>query len=162
MPKKTNKKSSSSKKVSSSSKKTSELKVKVKSASEQYNRDSVYCQFMVTNYKKTIQFYSEVLEWKPSRFSEDSPDPDQIGWFEFELPLKGAFLGLNKSEDGKFTPSTSLVISVKYLEEFKATLNSKKANPSDITDVPNMISFLTVKDPDDNQIMFISEPRVKT
>ena len=175
MPKKSAKKP----KNSSSSKKSSKKEVsrnkpadieasktidqqKVLPATDLYNKESLYCQFDVTNYQKSIKFYTDVLEWKPSKFSESSSDPDTIGWFEFQLPLEGAFLGLGKSQDGKVTPSNSLVIPVKDLEQFKLTMNSKKANPSEITDVPNMISFLTVSDPDNNKIMFISEPRVKT
>ena len=168
MPKKTSKKATSkkksSKKVSSKEKSTSPAKTtteKLIKATELYNSDSVYCQFDVSNYKNSIKFYQDILEWKPSKFSESSPDPEQIGWFEFELPLKGSFLGLGKSQDGSVTPSRSLVISVKNLEQFQQTMNSKKANPSEITDIPNMISFLTVDDPDKNSIMFISEPRVK-
>lgn len=166
MPKKSAKKVSSSKKsAKKSSKKVSSKpaqKVEVVPVNELYDKESVYCQFNITNYKESIKFYSEVLEWKPSKFSESSPDPETIGWFEFQLPLKGAFLGLGKSQDGSVKPSESLVISVKNLEQFKQTMDSKKANPSEITDVPNMISFLTVNDPDNNSIMFISEPRVKS
>ena len=175
MPKKSTKKSSSKKttpnktvkrskkpaKSISKEIKTNKEAVKVLKATELYNLDSVYCQFDVSNYKNSIQFYKDVLEWNPSKFSENSPDPETIGWFEFELPVKGAFLGLGKSQDGTVKPSSSLVISVKDLEQFKHTMETKKANPSNITDIPNMISFLTVNDPDNNSIMFISEPRVK-
>ena len=171
MPKKTTKKSSnsppkSSEKVTTakSSKKasTKAKEEKIAKVTELYNSDSIYCQFDITNYEKSIKFYKEILEWNPSKFSSSSPDPERIGWFEFELPLKGAFLGLGKAEVGRVTPSRSLVISVKDLEEFKKTMESKNAKPSDITDVPNMISFLTVNDPDNNAIMFISQPRVKS
>ena len=167
MPKSSSKKSTSSKKTPKKSTKKASTKPSMKTvekilkATELYNSDSVYCQFDITNYKNSIKFYQDVLEWKPSKFSESSPDPEQIGWFEFQLPLEGAFLGLGKPQDGKVLPSNSLVISVKDLEKFRATMESKKANPSVITDVPNMISFLTVNDPDNNRIMFISEPRVK-
>ncbi len=160
MPKKTAKKSSTSPKSFESL--TPPKDEKVKSAKELYNLDSVYCQFNVSNYQKSIEFYKEILEWNPSKFSSESPDPETMGWFEFELPLKGAFLGLGKAQEGKVTPSRSLVISVKDLEQFKKTMESKKAKPSEITDVPNMISFLTVNDPDNNSIMFISQPRVKS
>ena len=171
MTKKTTKKSSkspveSSKKnttVKTSEKDSAKVKEeKIVNVSELYNSDSVYCQFDITNYEKSIKFYKEVMEWNPSKFSSSSPDPETISWFKFELPLKGAFLGLGKAQDGKVIPSRSLVISVKDLEEFKRTMESKNAKPSDITDVPNMISFLTVNDPDNNAIMFISQPRVKS
>lgn len=165
MPKKKAKKTVSSKKTTKKSSKkptTSSKEEKVRTAKELYNLDSVYCQFDVSNYQKTIQFYKEILEWNPSRYSSESPDPDTIGWFEFELPVKGAFLGLNKASGGKISPSKSLVISVKDLEQFKKTMESKKVKPSEITDIPNMISFLTVNDPDNNEIMFISQPRVKS
>ena len=155
--KKTSTKKTSSKKPSSKSK----HELNVVKATELYKNDSVYCQFDISNYNESIKFYKEVLEWNPSKFSQSSPDPETIGWFEFELPLKGSFLGLGKPQDREIVPSRSLVISVKDLEKFKQTMQSKNAHPSDITDVPNMISFLTVNDPDDNSIMFISEPRVK-
>lgn len=168
MPKKGSKKAKSSKKATKKSSKKAPSKAskatvtEVLKATELYNSDTVYCQFDISDYKKSIKFYQEVLEWKPSKFSESSPDPDQIGWFEFELPLKGSFLGLGKPSDGKVKPSNSLVISVKDLKKFRATMDSKKANPSNITDVPDMISYLTVKDPDNNSIMFIAEPRIKS
>jgi len=161
MPKKTSKKKSSSKKAVKMPVKTTEAVKPAKKATELYNTDSIYCQHSISDYKKAIKFYTEILEWKPSKFSESSPDPDQIGWFEFELPVKGTFLGLGKPQDGKVVPSSSLVVSVKDLVQFKAAMESKKVVTSDITDVPNMISFLTVNDPDNNSIMFISEPRVK-
>lgn len=160
--KKSPKKSSSSKSLDKKEVSETKEEVKLVPATELYVKDSIYCQFDVSNYQKSIKFYTEVLEWEPSKFSISSPDPDTIGWFEFQLPLEGAFLGLGKSQDGTVTPSNSLVISVKNLEKFKQTMVSKKANPSDITDVPNMISYLTVNDPDNNKIMFISEPRVKS
>ena len=156
--KKTSTKKPSSKKPSPKPKQEST----VEKATELYKTDSVYCQFDISNYRNSIKFYKEVLEWNPSKFSQNSPDPETIGWFEFELPLKGSFLGLGKPQDREIVPSRSLVISVKDLEKFKQTMQSKNVNPSEITDVPNMISFLTVNDPDNNSIMFISEPRVKT
>lgn len=171
MPKKTAKKSSaskrSSKKASVSVKKiekpssTTKAALNVKSAKESYKTDSLYCQYNISNYKKAIDFYKNILEWSPSKFSEGAPDPEEIGWFEFELPLKGSFLGLNKSQETPVKTSGSLVISVNSLEDFRTTMESKGIKASDITDVPNMISFLTVNDPDNNSIMFISEPRIK-
>lgn len=158
-------KKSSKKPLKKSSKEefsTTTPKVEVVPVTELYDNESVYCQFNVSDYAKSIKFYSEVLEWKPSKLSESTPDPDTIGWYEFQLPVKGAFLGLGKAQDGSVTPSRSLVISVKNLEQFKQTMVSKEANPSEITDVPNMISYLTINDPDNNSIMFISEPRVKS
>jgi hypothetical protein len=162
MPKKTAKKEPSSKKVSKKPSAATKVNLESVNISEMYDKNSVYCQHSISNYKNSIKFYKEVLELKPSKFSEDGPDPDEIGWFEFELPVKGAFLGLGKPQSGIVTPSSSLVISIKNIGEFKEAMAKKNAKPSEIMDVPNMISFLTVNDPDNNSIMFVSEPRVKS
>ena len=161
MSKKTSKKASkkASKKESSTQATTKESKVE--SIVKLYNSDSVYCQIPVTNYKKTIKFYNEIVELEPSDFSKTVSDPAAIGWYEFKLPVKGSFLGLNHATSGSVTPSNSLVLSVNNLDKLFDTLKKKNANPSDIIDVPNMISFTTIKDPDQNSIMFVGEPRIK-
>lgn len=162
MSKKSTKKAAAPKKTTKKASTPTKPSVNVKTARELYNTDTAYCQYNVSTYTKAIEFYKEVLELNPSKFSEGSPDPETIGWFEFELPLKGSFLGLNKSQETPVKTSGSLVISVKNLEELKAIIESKKVKTSEITDVPNMISYLTVNDPDNNSVMFISNPRIKS
>ena len=56
----------------------------------------------------------------------------------------------------------NLVISVSNLDKFREILTSNHIESTEIKDVPNVLSFLTVKDSDGNKITLLADPRVKS
>lgn len=130
-----------------------------KDINDLYRSDLTFCNYNTTNFQNSIKFYTEGLGLDPSDFSKKNPIPETDGVFEFNLPVKGAILSLSYLPKEKFKAYDNLVISVSDIEKFKEMLTSKNIESSKITDVPNLLSFLTVKDPDNNIIMFIADPK---
>jgi hypothetical protein len=123
-----------------------------------YDKNSVYTTHVIKNYDLSRKFYSETLEF-PVNF-----EAPEAGWYEFKLPVKGAFLGLSQYQEnqGEFVPANSLNVSIKDVEKVKSTLESRGITTSEIFDIPDMISMITITDPDENKVHFIAPPRVKS
>ncbi len=123
-----------------------------------YDSTSVYTTHPIRDYKVSKKFYEEVLE-----LSVNLEIPE-AGWYEINLPLKGAMLGLSqyREETGDFLPSNSLNLSVNDINKAKNSLESKGVTTSDIIDYPDMVSLFSFEDPDMNKIFFIGPPREKS
>ena len=53
-------------------------------------------------------------------------------------------------------------MDVEDLDACKSYFESKGIEASDITDIPNMVSYFNLKDPEGNPIQVVAEPRVKS
>ena len=122
---------------------------------------TLFIQYETTDFEKTVAFYHDGLGLNKSNFSKQTK-PEDVGLIEFNLPAKGAIINLSKTTVDKIKLNDSLVIMVTDIDKLKDNLNTKNIESSNITDVPNLLSFLTVKDPDENTVMFISDPRKKS
>ncbi len=118
----------------------------------------LFIQYETTDFQKAITFYQDGLGLEQTDFSKET-SPDKVGLIEFNLPAKGAIISLAKSTSEKVKLNESLVIMVTDIDKIKENLDNKDITASDITDVPNLLSFMTLKDPDGNTIMFMSDPR---
>jgi predicted enzyme related to lactoylglutathione lyase len=123
-----------------------------------YRKDSVYFQYYVTDFNRARTFYGDVMGFKIAWEMGDD-----VGWIEYDLPVKGAKLGLSLvTEDKVKHGSAKLTLDVSDIEQMKEYLASKGVTTDAITDVPDMVSFFNINDPDGNPIQIVSEPRVKT
>ena len=123
-----------------------------------YRNDSIYFQYYVTDFSRARKFYGDILGLKIAWDMGDA-----VGWLEFALPLRGAKLGLNLLTEGKVKHgSAKLTLDVTDIEKMKDYLTNKNVKTDEITDIPNMVSFFDIKDPDGNPIQIVSEPRVKS
>jgi predicted enzyme related to lactoylglutathione lyase len=123
-----------------------------------YKKGSVYFQYQVKDFDRAKKFYSEVmgLEIKWDGGAE-------VGWAEFALPAEGAKLGINLIREGEHRQgSGTLTMDVEDLDSCKTYLESKDIDTSDITDIPDMVSYFNLKDPEGNPIQVVAEPRVKS
>ena len=83
--------------------------------------------------------------------------------WEFALPAEGARLGINLIRDGEHRQgSGTLTMDVEDLDACKTYLESKGIDASDITDIPDMVSYFNLKDPEGNPIQVVANPRVKS
>jgi predicted enzyme related to lactoylglutathione lyase len=122
-----------------------------------YRTNSVYFQYVVTDFNKARKFYGDILGFKTAWDMGD-----EVGWIEYALPVKGAKIGLNLLTEGKIKHgSAKLTLDVTDIEKMKDYLTSKGVKSDDITDIPDMVSYFNIKDPDGNPIQIVSEPRVK-
>jgi len=127
------------------------------SAKLPYRKDSVYFQYYVTDFGRARNFYGEILGFKSAWDMGD-----EVGWIEFHLPVKGAKIGLNLvTKDQLKRGSAKLTLEVTDLGKMKEYLTGKDVKSDDITDIPDMVSYFNIKDPDGNPIQIVSEPRVK-
>jgi predicted enzyme related to lactoylglutathione lyase len=87
----------------------------------------------------------------------------EVGWAEFALPAEGAKLGLSLIRDGEHRQgSGTLTMDVEDLYACKTYLKTKGVDTSDITDIPDMVSYFNLKDPEGNPIQVVADPRVKS
>jgi predicted enzyme related to lactoylglutathione lyase len=137
---------------------TAKKSTKIVPLSKIYDSTSIYTTHPIKNYKISKKFYEEVLEFPVNL------EIPMAGWYEFQLPVKGTFLGLSqyRKETGEFKPANSLNVSISNIEKAKASLESKGVSTSDIIDYPDMVSMISFEDPDKNNIFFIGPPRVKS
>ncbi len=127
------------------------------SIKDYYNKTTVYTIYEVSNITKAKQFYTEILQL-PVSFEA----PPEIGWIEIGLPVAGAYLALQLNQTDSIIPSTSLSLSCNNLEGLLTLLRENEQDISEITDVPDMFSYFSVSDPDENLISFIGPPRQRS
>ena len=122
-----------------------------------YKTDSVYFSYNVKDYNKALHFYSEILG-----FEKGWDGGEEVGWVEFDLPYKGAKLGLNIQKEGEITQGSGvIVLEVTDIEKAKNYLDERKVKTTDIVDVPDMVSYFNFYDPEGNRLQIVSDPRVK-
>ena len=123
-----------------------------------YRKGSVYFQYQVKDFDRAKKFYSEVMG-----FEIAYDGGTEVGWAEFKLPAEGARLGINLITSGEHRQgSGTLTIDVEDLEACKTYLENKGFSTTDITDIPNMVSYFNGKDSEGNPIQFVAEPRIKS
>ncbi|MFW9909083.1 MAG: VOC family protein [Candidatus Thorarchaeota archaeon] len=121
-----------------------------------YKRDSIYFQYHITNYDRAKKFYEEVMGLK-----KVWDGGAEIGWMEFELPVQGARLGLNLQEGEIKKGSGLLTINVDDIDKTMKYFKSKGLSPSDIVDIPDMVSYFNIEDTEGNPIQIVADPRIK-
>ena len=122
-----------------------------------YNNKTIYTIYEVSNINKAKQLYTEILQF-PVLFEA----PPEIGWVEIGLPVADAYLALRLNQTGSIIPSTTLSLSCNNLEALFTLLQKKEQNISEITDIPDMFSYFSMSDPDENLISFIGPPRQRS
>lgn len=123
-----------------------------------YKEGSVYFQYQVKDFDRAKKFYSEIMG-----FEITWDGGTEVGWAEFELPAKGAKLGINLLREGEHRQgSGTLTMDVVDLAECKTYFEGKGIETSDITDIPDMVSYFNLKDPEGNPIQVVANPRVKS
>ena len=123
-----------------------------------YKKGSVYFQYQVKDFDRAKKFYSEIMG-----FEITWDGGTEAGWAEFALPVKGAKLGINLLREGEHRQgSGTLTMDVEDLDACKTYLKTKGVDTSDITDIPDMVSYFNLKDPEGNPIQVVAEPRVKS
>ena len=123
-----------------------------------YKKGSVYFQYQVKDFDRAKKFYSEIMG-----FDITWDGGTEVGWAEFALPAEGARLGINLIREGEPRQgSGTLTMDVEDLDECKTYLQGNGIETTEITDIPNMVSYFNLKDPEGNPIQVVAEPRVKT
>jgi catechol 2,3-dioxygenase-like lactoylglutathione lyase family enzyme len=123
-----------------------------------YKTDQCYFSYNVKDYDRAKEFYTEVLGLEVTW-----DGGTEVGWVEFALPVSGARLGLNILSEGEVKVGSGTLVPVVHdLETTKKYLDDKGIKTDDIVDVPDMVSWFNVKDPDGNIIQFVADPRVKS
>jgi predicted enzyme related to lactoylglutathione lyase len=123
-----------------------------------YKKGSVYFQYQVKDYERAKKFYSEIMG-----FEMTWDGGAEIGWGEFDLPAKGAKLGINLITEGEHRQgSGTLTLEVENLEKTKSYLEGKGVKTTEINDIPNMVSYFNISDSEDNAIQIVADPRVRT
>ena len=122
-----------------------------------YKQDSIYFQYHVKDFDRAKKFYEEVMG-----LEKVWDGGSEVGWAEFELPLKGARLGLNVQEGEIKKGSGVLTINVDDIAKTRAYFEAKGLSPTDIVDIPNMVSYFNIQDTEGNPIQIVTDPRIKS
>ncbi|MFW9905547.1 MAG: VOC family protein [Candidatus Thorarchaeota archaeon] len=123
-----------------------------------FKKDSIYFQYNVKDMDRAKEFYTEIMGFK---ITWDGGS--EVGWCELDLPVEGVKLGLNLKLEGEIINGSGiLTIDVADLDITKSYLKNKDVKTTDITDIPDMVSFFDIYDSEGNKIQIVSEPRVKS
>jgi predicted enzyme related to lactoylglutathione lyase len=119
--------------------------------------DRMIFQIKVRNIVRAKKFYEEIFGFENIWY-----EGPEIGWTEFNLPGDSPHLGLNSVEEGEEFEMDSGVftIQVKNLEETKKFLEKNGIETSEITDIPGMVSYFNMTDPEGNRVQIVSDPRI--
>ena len=123
-----------------------------------YETDMIYYHLFVNDFPKMKSFYQNILE-----FDLAGEAPPEFGWCDLYLPVKGARIGLFKTDKKleNINAAPSLNVPVKDLEIAYQQLKAKSIEVSEIIDIPTQISMFDFRDPEGNRISFVSSPRIK-
>ncbi len=122
------------------------------------SKELVYTSIMVKDIEKAKKFYQDIFN-----FEVKWDGGNEVGWAELALPVEGARLGLSLAGDREIKHGSSmLVLTVTNLDDMKAYLEKKGVKTTEITDLPDMVSFFNMHDPDGNVIQLVCDPRIKT
>ena len=122
-----------------------------------YKKDSIYFQYHIKDFDRAKKFYEEIMG-----FEKVWDGGTEAGWAEFALPVEGARLGLNLQEGEIKKGSGTLTINVEDLDKTREYFNSKELSPTDIVDIPDMVSYFNIEDTEGNPIQVVADPRVKS
>ncbi|UCD45485.1 MAG: VOC family protein [Candidatus Bathyarchaeota archaeon] len=111
---------------------------------------TVYFQLKADDLERAKDFYEKVFGLDVTFY--ESPE---VGWCELQLPGGSPRLGLNAGGSGG-----TLTFDVEDLEATRAYFEGKGLEVSEITDIPDMVSYFNVKDTEGNLIQIVSDPRV--
>ena len=119
--------------------------------------DRMIFQIKVRDLDRAKKFYEEIFG-----FTNIWYEGPEVGWTEFDLPGDSPHLGLNPVEEGEEFEMDSGVftIQVKNLAETKKYLEENKIETSEIRDIPNMVSYFNMTDPEGNRVQIVSDPRI--
>jgi len=122
-----------------------------------YKKDSVYFQYDVKDFDRAKKFYEEIMGFKKAW-----DGGAEVGWCEFELPVTGARLGLNLQKDEVKKGSGALTMNVDDIAKTHEYFASKGLSPTDIVDIPDMVSYFNIEDTEGNPIQIVADPRLKS
>ena len=122
-----------------------------------YKTDSIYFQYHVKDFDRAKKFYEEIMG-----LEKVWDGGAEVGWAEFELPVKGARLGINLQEGEIKKGSGLLTINVEDIAKTREYFEGKNLTPSDIVDIPDMVSYFNIEDTEGNPIQIVADPRIKS
>ncbi len=123
-----------------------------------YKKDSIYFQYSVKDFDRAKKFFEEVMG-----FEKAWDGGTEVGWCEFKLPVEGARLGLSLLQEGEVKKgSGSLTMNVDDIAKTREYFDSKGLSPTEITDIPDMVSYFNIEDTEGNPIQVVADPRVKS
>jgi predicted enzyme related to lactoylglutathione lyase len=119
--------------------------------------DRMIFQIKVRDIERAKNFYEEIFGFENIWY-----EGSEIGWTEFNLPGDSPHLGLNSVEEGEEFEMDSGVftIQVKNLVETRNFLKKNGIETSEITDIPDMVSYFNMTDPEGNRVQIVSDPRI--
>lgn len=108
---------------------------------------------VVKDFKKAVQFYTEVVGLKLIAMHEEFP------WAELEGYEGGAKLGISGEGDGfKAGDNACVTFTVESIEQAREELLAKGATcVGEIQEVPGHVKLQMVVDPDGNHVQLVEE-----
>ena len=123
-----------------------------------HENNTVFISVGVSDFARAKKFYTEILGLEIS-----FDGGEEVGWCELKVPRNDVIVGLNLyKEEELIIGSTSLCLTVDDLDATQAFFASKDVEAGEISDIPDMVSMMRIKDSEGNSILYVSSPRIKT
>ncbi|MCJ7648138.1 MAG: VOC family protein [Candidatus Lokiarchaeota archaeon] len=119
--------------------------------------DRMLFQVKVKDLDRAKKFYEDLFGFKNIWYMSS-----EVGWTEFELPGDSPHLGLNTVLEGEEfeEDSGTFTIQVKNLEVTKNYLEEQGVKTTEITNIPDLVSYFNIMDSEGNRVQIVSEPRI--
>ncbi len=135
-----------------------ELWFMTKSFDELVMHDRIYFELKVKDLNRAKKFYHDVFGLEVFHDAQN-----EVGWCSMCLPVPGVQLALQcVDEVNPSNDSASLIFSVFDIEAVESYLRERGVSTKPIADIPDVVSLLIMKDPDNNGICFAAPPRVRS
>ena len=109
----------------------------------------VVAQVAVTDFQRSVKWYSEKLGFEPDYLIEE------MGWGELKTFIPGLTIGVNKSDEATGGTGVVLVLRVQDIDAARAALEAQGvAFDGPTEEIPGMVKLATFRDPDNNAFRF--------
>ena len=122
------------------------------SPSERLQVIKTYFQIQVESLDRAKKWYEDILGLDSLFFASE------VGWGEMQLHGGDPKLGLNLTDKTPEGNWGKLMLEVEDIYEAKKFMEAKGVDTSEITTVPEMVSYFDIKDSEGNGIQIVSTP----
>ena len=112
-----------------------------------------YFQIQVGDLDRAKAWYEDILGLDSLFFASE------VGWGEMQLHGGDPKLGLNLSDKTPEGNWGKLMLEVEDIEEAKIYMEKKGVKTTEITTIPDMVSYFDIEDSEGNGIQIVSTPK---
>jgi len=123
------------------------------SSKERLQVVKTYFQIQVRDLDRAKSWYEDIFQLDTLFFASE------VGWGEMQLHGGDPKLGLNLADKPQGDNWGKLMFEVEDITEAKEYIEKKGVKTTEITTIPDMVTYFDIKDSEGNSIQIVSTPK---